>query len=109
MNGAFETARAEYAYAENAYANESNDESIVGQREREREREREDGASVEVLTFGEPPEFFGGEDARRQDGVVVDDSVVRIVSISCERERQTDRQTERRWWWWWGGGERQGK
>jgi hypothetical protein len=35
------------------------------------------------LTFGEPPQFLWWEDTCRQDRVVVDDSIVRVVSISC--------------------------
>ena len=36
-------------------------------------------SSVIVNTFGESPEFLGGEDPSGRDGVVADDAVIRIV------------------------------
>ena len=34
---------------------------------------------IGLLTFGEPPQLLGAEDAGGRDGVVADDPVVRVV------------------------------
>ena len=38
-------------------------------------------------TFGESPEFFGGEDAWRGDGVVADDVVERVPGVACPEKK----------------------
>lgn len=52
------------------------------QNEEEEKKESIQRGNELGLTFGEPPQFLGRKDTCRQDGVVVNDSVVRIVSIS---------------------------